>query len=987
MDDKARNLILAAEITGLLHDLGKLRFEFACETCKPQAYDWDEDACQAMTHINSVHGAILEEGRAYPPQKEEGWLQQIKSHPGWAGTLSIPDEWLQSSNPANPVSIQAKGLGDPLCEHHGNNSFQGFTLLGSLFPLGADIRDSALDKSGNPRGLGQQRINAAFLADSFGNEWHDRKFSSEILRANWTKATQIISDCLFALNAWKTVASTRARFLPAIRPCFELALGATLRPTNDVTLWHHAYSTASLHKVQVAEGVLRQDFSRWQDEQGLADEGRFGLIRFRLLGIRWDWASLARTALEPIVFAALATRRAEAIAALRQRIEVDYPIGNSVYQDDDGLVFVVPGFYDGDTEDEQRRAEDLFKTHILDPLLGSTGTNLLTDLQPLGAGVEVRLAWTRPRLYLTDYREVMSSTPQGCREYLLQVNEAGLLKLWTEVGKGTVAVCPSCGLRPGDAAERGLGDATLASWRRGYCFTCDQLSSRDNPDERFSAAEKTFGFRPVTFNLHDIRNERGQDNPRLALLSVQTDAVAIAEGAMLLTQVARPLPDVPMEFMPEQERNLNGIGGFFQHIYRQINPLQGPPIRKRYGDDPEHARRLMGDFRWITKKDGRIPQGDANERGLRLIHDFFLREWVPDELISPQHPIGDRLALFAVRKHASPGRLARFWSDLDQAWRVMLARVAETTGAYAAPLSLDVRGFRVIVAAADLRVTLRAIQEEVGRHFARVQGRFPLDISVAVFREKFPLYLALDAMRRLERRGTLHQPETWTLNSRREEAGQLHLTWDAGRGQDVNWSVPMTAADPRVRDHWYPYLICLSRPQGPGRLVHMADLQPGEQAQVRPMTFDYTVLEGSARRYQLRYNPEGRRPHYILGAPGRRPYLLDQMAALFDLAPATGWTASQSKAIVGQLIDAYGQWVRDMPATLRNSGLEAWQGHAARLLAHQLPGSGHQATRDALLAGLKQGLLFDTFDWNEFVEKNASRQMDGALAANTGARS
>lgn len=997
MDDAARNLILAAEIAGLLHDLGKLRAEFAYETTdqpeagNPDAVNWADrqDQCRSTTHVNSLHGAILENGRAYPPRQETGneWLNDLKTHPEWARTLYLPIEWLGQEY---SDEIQAHGLGDPLREHHGQRGFPEFTLLGTMFSLGADIRDSALDKSGSPRGSGLQRLDAAYIADAFGNEWRDRTYDPEALQQNWSMAAQIIQNHLFPADSstpWRDLGNTRALFLPAIRPYFEQALGATLRPTNDVTLWHHAYSTASLHKIQVAEGVLRQNFQPWQDNMGLAAEDRCGLIRFRLLGIRWDWASLARTALEPVVFAALAIRRAEVIAAIRQRIEVDYPVGNRLYEDDDGVVFVVPGFYEGDSPDDRQRAETLFEGHILTPLT----QGLLSDLTPLGAGVEIRLAWTQPRLYLTDYREVMPCMLQGCRERLLQIDADGLRQSWSPGPNQSLAVCPSCGLRPGQAAERGLGDSNLDSWRKGYCHSCAQLSVMDSStnridgEARFNRASSLLGFRPITFNLHKLREQRGRgENPRLALISVQSDPLAIAEGAVLMTQVARPLRELPLDFLPENARSLTGMGEFFEHVNQRL--LQGGVIPNLYGDDSDHARRLIGDKYWGTRRDGRIPQGNAQERGRKLIDEFFLREWVPEELISPEHPIGDRLALFAVRKHASPSRLARFWSDLDLAWREMLAGVAHSTEAYAAPLSLDVRGFRVIVAAADLRATLKAIRQETERRFERVQGRFPLDISVAVFREKFPFYLALDAVRRMEQRVTRRQTEAWTLMAKGEEQGHLHLTWDSGRGQPVNWSVPMTTADPQVRDLWYPYLICLSRPQGPGRLVHMADLEVGDQVQVRPMTFDYTVLEGSTRRYQIRYDQEGRRPHYILGDPGRRPYLLDQMEDLFDLAPATGWTASQSKAILGQLIDAYEQWVREVPDTLLDQGRAAWRGHAERLLLQKLPGTARQQIREALLAGLEQGLFFDTFDWSEFVEKGAMTQRGGALATTTGAQ-
>jgi hypothetical protein len=962
MDSTAKHLILASEIVGLLHDLGKLRKEFAEETCLGGQVHWTRDDLKARTHINAAQGAILEDGRAYPPPGDDGWLQSLKGHPGWAAALRIPSEWLL---PDTADRVQARGLGDPLREHHALKTLPDFTLGGDLFTFGADFRDSALDKSGNAHGSGQQRLGAAYLADAFGNELAERAYLSAGLDAAWSQAARVIQDILLKPDALQNLAATRARFLSAIRPLFEQALGATIRPTNDVTLWHHAYATASLHKALMAEGVLRRDFKPWQNEQGLMEPKRLGLIRFRLLGIRWDWAGLARTALEPIVFAGLAERRREAIAALRRRFEVDYPVGNGVYADDDGLVFVLPGFYEGEGDAARSHSEALFAEHVLDPLT----TGVLGDLAHLGTGVEVRLAWTEPRLYLTDYHEVMPHQSQGHgRERVLQVDETGLRRLWSVTGDRRLALCPSCGVRPGQPAERGLGEARLESWRKGYCETCGTLSDQSNPAERFDRAAEVLGFRPRTFNLHKIRRDRNpDDNPRLALLSVQTDPLAIAEGAALATQIARPLCDLRTRHLPQGQRTVEGLSQFFQRILDHLQ--SGTAFMNPHQQAPEHARQLLGDQHWITEGDGRILEGTDLERARKLIDEFFLRERAPAALIRPQHTIADHLTLFALRKHASPGRLARTWSDLESVWRTMLNAIGGLTDGLAAPLSLDVRGFRVVVAAADLRAILGTIREQALGRFERVQGRFPLDLSVAVFREKFPLYLALDALRRMERRVAVLPPETWTLSATSTDGDRLLLQWETGRGHDAAWSVPLTAGDPQVRDLWYANVICRSRPPGPGRLVHMTELKPGDQVEVRPMTFDYAVLEGSARRYQLRYDTQGRRPHYVLGEPGRRPFLLEQMDDLFTLAGATGWTASQSKAIVGQVIDSYEHWVRDVPEPARASGRAAWLTHSERLLRKALPDD--PATRDALLAGLDHGLFFDTFDWNEFVEKGA----------------
>lgn len=961
MAERKRDLILASEIAAILHDLGKLRPEFAKENF---AGGRSYRSRLNDVHIHSAHGAILEkEKRPYPPADSKGdWLDLLKEHDGWKQVLKIQPEWLCAGSAAK---VQAHGLGDPLREHHGEG-LPDFTLLGTLFSVGADIRDSALDKSAEGKGSGRQRGQCAFIADALGNE--HLPYSAACLETQWAEAKKTIEATLFKDSPWNNVPQTRQRFVAAIEPIFRKALGVTLRPVNDVTLWHHSYATASLHKALVAEGVLREDFRAWQDQEGLSDLGVIGRIRFRLLAIRWDWAGLARTVLEPVVLSALAERRADALAALRQRLEIAYPVGNAVYEDDDGVVFVAPGFYEGHEKEDRERSERLFEKHVIEPVLGG----LDQDLKSLGAGTEVRLAWTVPRLYLTDFAEVMGARYTGGeRERLYQVNETDLKAQWRRAR--TPAICPNCGLRPGRAVERGVSEATLDSWRKSYCATCADLANLHSKDRRTSTAGKQLGFHPRTFNLGKVREERGgPDNPRLALLSIQTDPVAIASGAVFATQVARPLCDIRKAVAEAGKKaihlELNDFASIAEYLKAALTTL-------RTGRIPEcvkEIRQLIGDKRWMDANDGRILEGDTAARALRLVDEFFLRESVPEELLGENcdDHAAQRLALFALRKHVSPGRLQRVWDSLLTAWQELLEYVANRTQGYAVPLSLDARGFRVALAAADLRGALSGLRESIPLRFARLYGRFPLHMSVTVFREKFPFYIALDALRRMEARIAVQPAEAWTLAEKVERGCHWVLRLQTDRGSMVSWDIPRTCADTTIKDVWYPYFIRLSDAAGPNRLVHVEALQSGDRIQVRPMTFDYAVLEGSARRYELHYGADGRRPHYILGRPGRRPYLLEDIEDLFGLAGQTGWTPSQAKSIVGALVGCYEQWVRDAPARLRETGRTAWLEHSRRILDRALDGK--PKVRERLVGHLEDGLFFDTFEWNEFIEKGAT---------------
>ena len=179
--------------------------------------------------------------------------------------------------------------------------------------------------------------------------------------------------------------------------------------------------------------------------------------------------------------------------------------------------------------------------------------------------------------------------------------------------------------------------------------------------------------------------------------------------------------------------------------------------------------------------------------------------------------------------------------------------------------------------------------------------------------------------------------------------------------------------DPNQPDLWYPHAICTSRLEGPGRLVRLDQLKEGEKIRLRPSTFDFMALDGTARRYDLRYDAEGRRPHFILGETGRRPYLLEQLDELLNLSQQTGWNVSQTKGLLGEIIECYEKWVRDVPAALKPQGQEAWQSHCAAIFRRYL--KDQPAVRDRLIALFQDEeracLLFDAFEWSGFIEKDA----------------
>ena len=573
--------MLACEIAGYLHDLGKLHPGFPGEMLAGGSNLGDDTKKSCAIHV--AHGAILEPGRAYPSASEladspqlAGVLAALLADPAWAAALALPADWVR------PGTVQAGGLGAPLRQHHAGAAFPAAQLsfLGDLYAFGADIRDSALDKASGGAEGGKQAPGSAAIADTFGNRRAD--YSAQALAPLWGEAITAIRENLLAPAATDDLAATRRDFLDRMRPLFAGALGETRRPTNDVTLHHHAHSTASFFKAAVAEGALRGDFTAWQDGQGLFAMDRLGRVRYRLLGIRWDWAALTRGMLSPAALVSYSGRRREAVDNLRELFEESAAIGNVVYEDDDGVLLLVPGFHD----DDPAQAEALFAGKVLDPLAGPIGA----ALEPLGSGTPFRLCWSAPMLYLTDYAEALGLDGDNPRQRHLQAGEARLRELWAAANAAhdrLMQVCPQCGLRPAEAREFAATESAVR--HQALCDECAALSDREAKRGRVRHLAAEFGFRTTAFNLEDIARAAGSS--RIALLSVRVDPRAVADGSALVTQLARPVALIE-EARKAGIASANALGDWFAALLGEIRA--GRPVdRDRADAGPQAGRRQL----------------------------------------------------------------------------------------------------------------------------------------------------------------------------------------------------------------------------------------------------------------------------------------------------------------------------------------------------------------------------------------------------------
>lgn len=991
MEKSLRDFILAGEIATYLHDLGKAHPGFLLEMTKHEHSI--EKTKGESAYIGEPHGAILEpeailadtkkgEGQYYLRQKDrtfsheiQQFLERLRSDQAWQALLQ---------HPLIKEAYQTKGLGDPLRIHHAfkppSDEPDFFSFLGDVVAFGADTRDSAMDKGSGKVKDSNQSLDSAFLADGFG--FHQQVVDEAQMLENWQKLIKRLNEILFPeadkLKSFSVEKVRRQLYTDeTIQAVFLQTLAETRRPTNDVTLHHHAYAVASLTKGLLAEFCLCQDASLWNaNREDIYSQ--LGYLRQRLLTISWDWERLIAGALTPMRLYALASLRNEMIKQLQDFIEVKYPIGNLLLEDSGQVTFVVPAFYKGASKEQEAESEQLFEKHVISVLV----KEVEKALSVISPGFSAKLSWSAPQLYLMGLTEVsrfewVAGNP---RQKLVQATQG-----WHEKWQKGMAPCPQCGLNPVAMHEKSLFEAGLTKVGYGYtdlCGSCNYQVERYR-SERWEALNKLYGFIPRSFKLNDYVSP---ENPRLALIEVFFESEIITTGGFLLTQRARPFEKMELnkKFAQSRQAAKEKIQQFLDNKDRK-NLLN--PIHTLVGDD----------YWWKHEKgkyDGRIPKADiqdGQDAVVALAEQFFgreLQEWVARFGLAES--LSERVLLFAERKHASLGRLQRTWRALSEFLRQIVVQL-HGLGIQVLPFNHSFHSVQFVVPAEKMDEALRCIQHRSDRHFQKMDFALAPQVSVAVFKNKFPLYMAFDALDRMRNRVHKEHYEIWTLKSKipSPDNQAWTLCWQTPSGECVERTVPIHFNDhSQNKDFYHSHYILASQAVSPiERLRSIADLQEGDEVYMYPRTVDVVVLDTSRRRFDLDYQPLAEyqgvvRHHWVMGERKHRPFLLenvDQMTDFVYFLKSEGWDSTRRKQIFGVLVEQYENWVREAPEPLKEKGFEAYLSMGLAIFQRYLSRDVFESEKEKIQQLLESGRIFDAFDWAEFIGKSEGGNTDEKL--------
>ena len=313
--------ILLSEIGALIHDIGKLNKLFV-------------ERHSLETDNGYDHGDVLK----YESECDPNFFVS-KSLGKKAQTLKDILESIKVS-----YNNEQSNLHLFLKYHHEDKDkhIDGFIQLLKV----SDQFDSDEDR-GNA--FDQQSICSTYQSNAFGFE---KEIDLSLYENERSKVYDLIINLLLNGCDVDNIQNQREKFLENLKESLKKALGMTARAANDVTLWEHSYMTASIMKTLFAESIL-------------SEEGTFPIVKskkeiketqhFKILSIGWDYFDfLSQSQKIPDLLGRKETLN-EIKKSIKTKIEVEYVLGNCIYEDASSVHFLIPASF---------KKEDLIKKEV-----------------------------------------------------------------------------------------------------------------------------------------------------------------------------------------------------------------------------------------------------------------------------------------------------------------------------------------------------------------------------------------------------------------------------------------------------------------------------------------------------------------------------------------------------------------------------------------------------------------------------------------------
>jgi len=733
--------------------------------------------------------------------------------------------------------------------------------------LGVCHNEAHVDKEDPPTGQGDQRWPDVFISTAFGYE----------------KQKVVVDTSKDSLDS-------RLQRLPVPRPQvleeFSYGVGDTRRPVNEVVLSDWGWMVSALFKPAIAGALIthqQPDIRQWKNwKDKIIDHD----LRWRLLRVNFDVLDLYAKAVK--IGDLLGYQRAvdEACESVKKLVEKEYPLGNEIYRDSTGIYFTFPDL-------------DLFP-------------DLAHEIRRRVEDVEMELA---PRIKVTDgdgnaaseqLKSILGKARKEAQQELKHPFDAqNLNQYWKDKWKeaqresGKWEVCPVCGLRP-------------KREERDVCATCEKRR-KGRMQEWMRGLNNAAQSRPTIWT-----NEVADKNGRLALLVGEFNLEGWLSGDLVQTMLVKveqnnPGGCTPKNPSPARLRRVWETTQRFWETALDEKDSNGNPLL------PPAPPRLILSGK-LQKNQG-APDPQEQPICELLVKGFKLSVvWHEGQLIVCDNPAyfqtttGKELEKI-LKKDAV---FSLFTSEGYKKRDVLIGKFTiekveqQTSYAPFIPILAEPQIFMALVPADKSLEIIKRIKEKYEQKMGKVRNRLSLHLACVYARRHTPVRALLDAGRAMLK--IPPQAQTWKVKRTKSDGQTLTLELE-NKGRQIDWHVPLKMGDGVAEDQWYPYAYLEAdaepsdRPRrfqshNPwtkrnGWLVHAGDLKEGDSIFFTPFTFDFEFLDTTARRFEIYYDENCRRPRRT------RPFYLEDLDRLEE-------TDEVFKQFVADTL-AGAEWPKDHP--------------------------------------------------------------------------
>jgi hypothetical protein len=809
---KNRTPILLAEIGAYLHDLGKARKEFIEYYSKDGGSNWDKNKHNFPSIFPSTLKDILTRIKVRACREEASLIDFIEKH-----------------HDKTEIGLERKDCEIP-------------PLIRLLYAgwRGYDGMDSGLDK-GNVDNEGKQRKNYTFIATAFGYEFN--KIEIDKLKDLTGELYGHILDALKQFKSNDDIVQLREAIM-CTRVYYKEFLGETRRSANDVTLWDHSYSVATLVKCVMAKNIIDYPNTSFDPLD----------FNWKVFSVNFDILKLLAKGVKVGDILGYWERINSALKKVKKLIEIEYPIGNEIYRDTSGIFFLVPEI---DLEE--------LKKLILNEI-----ENIEPELMP-----QIVIKETT-HVKSSDYKFICNdskdSIPRDIKQARKKVEEYKKEALKTVLPETRKEAFKEI-FYP-TSSTRFFSDKFVDNWSgKEICSICrlrpmDENSNGCNHclERRKSRAEEWIREPKYTIWLDEVSDY----NDRVALLIGCFILDNWLNGSLIKTMAIRAnRANPPMPKNPSLAR----IRRCWETTQEFINTIFDETLEKY--DWKLDIRRKRVQFKIEPNPD--IPKGstcDIDVEGVRFSPvcinntDGIFVSTINLEILKEWGNTIEDIASFIDRKSI------KIKCEKDRNWRnakIVQSKPAEKEFQDYLPYVkiYDFPDqFMVLVPAYEALDIAEKILNEYEIQFSKVRDRLPFHLGIIAFHRKTPLYVVMDAGKRLietfrKRTESIDAKVISVREVEDEKFGKSkELTIKAGSYSSIpfKWRVSYSTADPSQEDRWHPYIRFNGDPNrdlsfdytGNGDYVlHVKEIGENDQVKIETSYFRLFYLENAADRFKV----------------------------------------------------------------------------------------------------------------------------------------